>query len=93
MVGQQPVRAVPEVTSEHLFELIMSIDADVLAMADGFEAMTHQVKAMRFEMTGIQNGLEKVQAKISDNDIRLDRIEHRIDCYLRTGGVNHNHAL
>lgn len=68
-----------DVTNELIYEVLKHIQADVATLKESWRENTAALNAVRTHIVGLQHDVTNVYAILARQDVRLDRIERRLD--------------
>jgi archaellum component FlaC len=68
-----------EVTNELMYELLKRIQGRLDRIEDGMREINGQLNAMRDHMVGQQKDTQNIYNKLVGHELRLERIERRLD--------------
>jgi hypothetical protein len=68
-----------DVTNELMYEVLKSMRSDIAAMKEGQRETNAALNAIRIHMVGLQQDVQNIYATLTRHEIRLDRIERRLE--------------
>jgi predicted nucleic acid-binding Zn-ribbon protein len=68
-----------DVTNELLLEVLKRMQGDLSTIKDGQKEIRTEMSALRGHMLAIQTDINNMYAKLATTEVRLDRIERRLD--------------
>ena len=68
-----------EVTNEWMYEILKQLQADMVALNEGQREQSAAMNAIRLHLVGVQQDTQNIYEKLARQDIRLERIERRLD--------------
>jgi predicted nucleic acid-binding Zn-ribbon protein len=68
-----------EVSTELLYEVLKSIQTRLAGVDGKIDELKHDMQAMRSHMIGVQQEISGIHATLVRHEIRLDRIESRLE--------------
>ncbi len=68
-----------EVTNELIYEVLRSLQADVRQLKDGQAEIRQELIAIRGTIVSMQQDINNMYGMLSRHEVRLDRIERRLE--------------
>jgi predicted nucleic acid-binding Zn-ribbon protein len=68
-----------DVTNELLLEVLKRMQADLGALKDGQKEIRNEIAAVRGHVVAIQTDISNIYTKTATSEVRLDRIERRLE--------------
>jgi hypothetical protein len=68
-----------EISTELLYEVLKTIQVRLAGVDGKVDELKHDMQAMRSHMIGIQQEISGIHATLVRHELRLDRIERRLE--------------